>query len=168
MVSLLVLKSEHNEGLLSLNTIWLDNMKYNVGTPNGQPTTIWSERIAQYTVFLASRYSCEYKKWGRTQMSGIDTISITPDPEHLMGKWQKKKTSHTEAPWGSAQTQGRRRVFQMVRRRKPSSAEGTKGWRELEGYHFSLSLGPPSSAPPPPPRDFVLIFSASMFVFNGF
>ena len=32
-------------------------------------------------------------------MSGIDTISITPDSEHLMGKWQKnKKTSHTEAP----------------------------------------------------------------------
>ena len=32
-------------------------------------------------------------------MSGIDTISITPDPEHLMGKWKKnKKTSHTEAP----------------------------------------------------------------------
>ena len=22
-------------------------------------------------------------------MSGIETISITPDPEHLMGKWQK-------------------------------------------------------------------------------
>ena len=33
-------------------------------------------------------------------MSGIDTISTTPDPEHLMEKWQKnKETSHTEACW---------------------------------------------------------------------
>ena len=31
-------------------------------------------------------------------MSGIDTLSITRDPEHLMGKLQKnKKTSDTEA-----------------------------------------------------------------------
>ena len=35
---------------------------YEIGTSNGQPTTIWSERIAQYTIFLVSRYSCEYKK----------------------------------------------------------------------------------------------------------
>ena len=46
-------------------------------------------------------------------MSGIDTISTTPDPEHLMGKWQYKKTSHTVLiALRSAQTQGRRRVFQ--------------------------------------------------------
>ena len=37
----------------------------------------------------------------------------------------------------------------VVRRRKPSSAEGTKGWRALGGYHSTLSLGPP--LPPPPP-----------------
>ena len=35
---------------------------YEIGPPNGQPTTIWSERIAQYTVFHVSRYSWEYKK----------------------------------------------------------------------------------------------------------
>ena len=31
--------------------------------------------------------------------------------------------------------------FKVVRRRKPSSAEGTKGWRALEGYNSTLSLG---------------------------
>ena len=47
-------------------------------------------------------------------MSGIDIISTTPDPEHLMGKLQKnKKTSHIVlSALRSAQTQGRRRVFQ--------------------------------------------------------
>ena len=47
-------------------------------------------------------------------MSGTDTISTTPDPEHLMGKWQKnKKTSHTVLnALRTTQTQGRRRVFQ--------------------------------------------------------
>ena len=47
-------------------------------------------------------------------MSGIDTISTTPDPEHLMGKWQKnKKTSHTVlSAFRLAQTQGRHYVFQ--------------------------------------------------------
>ena len=34
-----------------------------IGTPNGQQTSLLSERIAQQnTVFLVSRYSCEYKK----------------------------------------------------------------------------------------------------------
>ena len=51
--------------------------------------------------------------------------------------------------------------FKVIRRRKPSSAEGTKGWRALQGYHSPLSLAPP-------PREFVLIFSTSMFVFNWF
>ena len=47
-------------------------------------------------------------------MSGIDTISTTPDAEHLMGKWQNnKKTSHTVlSALRSAQTQGRHCVFQ--------------------------------------------------------
>ena len=47
-------------------------------------------------------------------MSVIDTISTTPDPKHLMGKWQKnKKTSHTVlSAVRSAQTEGRHCVFQ--------------------------------------------------------
>ena len=36
-------------------------LSYEIGTHNRQPTTICSERIAQYTVFLAIRYSCEKK-----------------------------------------------------------------------------------------------------------
>ena len=46
-------------------------------------------------------------------MSGIDTVSTTPDTEHLMGKGQKnKKTSHTVlSALRSAQTQSRHCVF---------------------------------------------------------
>ena len=32
--------------------------------------------------------------------------------------------------------------FKVVRRSKPSSAEGTQWWRALQGYHSTLSLGP--------------------------
>ena len=76
-------------------------------------------------------------------MSGIDTISITPDPEHLMGKWKKNKKGGTE---GTTECRRHERV------------ESIRG----------VSFYPIVSPPPPPRRDFVLIFSASVFVYNGF
>ena len=54
--------------------------------------------------------------------------------------------------------------FKVVRRRKPSSAEGTKGWRARMGNHSTLSLGGL-------PRYFFLILSVSTVVlmdFNAF
>ena len=42
--------------------------------------------------------------------------------------------------------------FKVVRRRKPSSAEGTKWWKVLEKYHSTILLGSPSPLPPPPSR----------------
>ena len=75
-------------------------------------------------------------------MSGIDTISTTPDRSPYGKVKKNKKTSHTVlSALRSAQTQGRHYVFQVVRRRNPSSAEGTKGWKALMGNHSSLSLG---------------------------
>ena len=94
-------------------------------------------------------------------MSGIDTNSTTPDPEHLMGKWQKnKKKSHKEAPWGQLRLRAIALYFKVVRGRKPSSAQGTIGWRAWEGYISTLSLGGL-------PQDSFLILSASMFILMG-
>ena len=62
----------------------LDDMKqaHLMGTPNGKPTTFCSERIAQYTVFLASRYSCE---------------SETPRGQLFPSRWPKGcKTIHRQ------------------------------------------------------------------------
>ena len=49
----------------------------------------------------------------------------------------------------------------VVRRRKPSSAEGTKGWRALEGYMYHSTL----SFPPPPPPEILFYFSALLCSF---
>ena len=45
-------------------------------TPNGQPTTIYSERISQYTVFLVSKYSCELKKVRKKAKNGNRYIKV--------------------------------------------------------------------------------------------
>ena len=50
--------------------------------------------------------------------------------------------------------------FKVVRRRKPSGAEGTKGWRARMGNHSYLSLG---VSP-----DIFFILSLSMVVLMGF
>ena len=50
--------------------------------------------------------------------------------------------------------------FKVVRRRKPSSAGGTKGWRARMGNHSPLSLG---VSP-----DIFFILSVSMVVLMGF
>ena len=44
--------------------------------------------MAHFTVFLASRYSCELKKKGKEEGKDQESIksSTTPDPGHLMGK----------------------------------------------------------------------------------
>ena len=68
-------------------------------------------------------------------MSGIDSISTTPDPEHLMGKCPKnKKTSHTVlSALRSAQTQGRHCVYQSgptketIEWRRHERVESTNG-----------------------------------------
>ena len=62
-----------------------------IGTPNGQPTT---ERIAQYTVFLVSRYSCEYKKEERKcQEESIQLVShLTQNTYGKVTKGQENVT----------------------------------------------------------------------------
>ena len=102
----------------------------------------------------------------RRQLSGIDTIITTPDPEHLMGKRQKnkKKTAHTVlSALRSAQTQAVTVYFKVVLRRKPSSAEGTKGRRTRMGINHSiLSLGVS------PDIDICFNFERFYGRFNGF
>ena len=56
--------------------------------------------------------------------------------------------------------------FKVVRRRKPSSAEGTKGWRALEGYHSTLSLGLPLH-PPPSPEIFLILALLCSFLMGS-
>ena len=75
-------------------------------------------------------------------MSGIDTISTTPDPEHLIGKWQKNmKTSQTVlSALRSAQAQGRHCVFQSgpteetIECRRHERAEREHEWVIIPPY----------------------------------
>ena len=56
-----------------------------IGIPNGQPTTICSERIAQIRYFL--RVGTCVSKTSIEEVKDHESIqsSTTPDPGHLMG-----------------------------------------------------------------------------------
>ena len=54
-------------------------IQYEIGTPNGQPTTtcFWSESIARYTVFLGTRASIKSNEEGKYQKSGYNKYSAS-------------------------------------------------------------------------------------------
>ena len=57
---------------------------YEIGTPNGQPTTIWSERI-RYFLWVGTRVSIKSKEKGKYQ----ESIQLVP---HLAQKTLLKVT----------------------------------------------------------------------------
>ena len=79
------------------------------------------------------------------------TFSITTDPDTLWESDKRRKRHIQKRLEGQLRLRAVAVYSKVVRRRKPSSAEGKKGLRALEGYHSTLSLGP-NSAPPPIPR----------------